>query len=111
METPTKTTPSKDTANTLANSNGFVQRRLRVLKFLMVTSGVLRDPVIVYALLGSVSRTGLIFAINETASRLDQPPGWSIGLLVMSAVVLLVMTYLSRLRAHVMINRIQVSIR
>jgi len=80
--------------------------KLRVLHFLLIEKGLVRDPAILFAITGSLARAGLIFAINETARNAGQF-GWSVVLLAGAALIFLVSTYFARVRAHVVINRIQ----
>jgi putative ATP-binding cassette transporter len=82
----------------------------RIVRFLFVEGGVLGDPVVVFALLASLGRTGLILAINETARA---APGdlWQPVLLILAAVVYLVASYFSRLRSHLIVVRLQARLR
>lgn len=94
-----------------ASFGALVKRRMGVLKFLMAAGGVARDPILILTLLASVSRSGMIFAINETARTADQGVGWSVVLLLVSAAVLLTSGYFQRLRAFNLITTITRALR
>ncbi|MEQ9692955.1 cyclic peptide export ABC transporter [Shimia sp. SDUM112013] len=87
-------------------------RRLEVLRYLLVTSGVLRDPVIWLALLASFSRVGMIYAINQAALQVtDGISAATIVILLLSAGALLVAGFFVRIRAHTLIVRINEEMR
>ncbi|SEO03140.1 putative ATP-binding cassette transporter [Salinihabitans flavidus] len=88
---------------------GFLSRRVQLLRFLLVSSGLVRDPVLYSTITGSLSRAGLIYAINQTAQSVGL--GWPAALLTACAIVFIVSIYISRVRAHIMINRIQTAMR
>ncbi len=75
-----------------------VERRLAVLRFLTITSGVIRDPIVILTFIASFSRSGMILGINETAKNAGQGLGWSVLVLLFSASVMVVSTYYQRLR-------------
>ncbi|MEP2533047.1 cyclic peptide export ABC transporter [Shimia sp.] len=87
-----------------AGLKALTRRRLTVLRFLTVTSGVVRDPIVIVTLVASLSRTGMIFGINETAKAAGQGFGWSIWLLIVSAIALVISSYYKRLRAFYLIT-------
>ncbi len=91
--------------------SALVQRRKTVLQFLMATGGVARDPILILTLMTSFSRSGMIFAINETARTADQGIGWSVALLLACAGTLLITGYFQRLRAFRMITTINRALR
>ena len=91
--------------------SAMIARRVTVLRFLLVTSGVIRDPIVVLTLLASFSRSGMIFAINETARTADQGMGWSVLFLLASAATLLAAGYYKRLRAFILTTRIVAALR
>ncbi|PSL18729.1 cyclic peptide export ABC transporter [Shimia abyssi] len=78
-----------------------LRRRAIVIRFMIVSSGVIRDPVVILTLLASLSRSGMIFAINETAQSIGTGNGfgWSVQLLLLCAVTLIVSGYFQRIRA------------
>lgn len=84
-----------------------MKRRVVVLRYLLVTSGVVRDPVIVMTILSSISRAAMIFAINETARTAGDGLGWSVALLVASAAAMLFLGYQTRVRSHRLIIKIK----
>ncbi|WP_282158779.1 cyclic peptide export ABC transporter [Shimia thalassica] len=87
-------------------------RRLEVLHYLLVTSGVLRDPVIWLTLMASLSRAGMIFAINRAASQVEDGIGaQTILILLVSAGALLIAGFFVRIRAHTLIVRINEQMR
>ena len=91
--------------------SALLRRRITVVRFLTVTSGVARDPIVLLTLLASVSRSGMIFAINETAQNYDQGFGWSVWLLIIAALTMLTASYFQRLRAFGIITRIMARLR
>lgn len=104
-----------DYSNTISPDEvGFrklVQRRAIVLRYLFVASGVIRDPVLILALLSSLSRAVLIYAINETARGAETGPGWSVALLVAAAAAMLSIGYQTRIRSHQLIIRLKEDMR
>lgn len=88
-----------------------MNRRAAVLRQLLVTSGAVRDPVIILTLLGSLSRASLMFAINETARTVSDGLGWSVVLLAVSAAAMLLVGHLTRIRAHRLIIRVKETMR
>lgn len=94
-----------------SDPGGFFRRRARILKYILITGGVIRDPVIIYTLLASLGRTGLMYAINRTAISLDEGYGWSVILLALCAGVMLFFSYHARVRGFVSMHRIMQAIR
>ena len=71
----------------------------------------MRDPVIILTFLSSLSRAAMMFAINETARSAHQGLGWSAVLLMVSALAMLFFGYMTRIRAHRLIIRVNESMR
>ncbi len=82
------------------------QRTLGVLRFLLLDAGLLKDPLLAYAMLSSVGRAGLIFSINETA-RSQASSSAPIIMLVLSAAATILFSHLTRIRNHMMVRRLQ----
>lgn len=83
-----------------------LRRRWTVLQFLAVTSGLLRDPIVILTLMSSLARSGLIFSINETARSGGTVLTWSSALLVLCAVTLIGAGYFQRMRAFILVTRV-----
>ncbi|WP_204112472.1 cyclic peptide export ABC transporter [Shimia biformata] len=90
---------------------GFVRRRRKILRYLLVTSGALKDPVILFTLVASLGRSGLILAINTIVANLDTDARWPFLLLAVSAVAMLLASYQARVRSFVMMTRITADMR
>lgn len=88
-----------------------IERRLIVTRYLLVASGVIRDPIVILTFLGSFSRSLLMFSVNETARTVDEGIGWSVALLVISAIGMLVIGYQNRIRAHRLIIKLKEDLR
>lgn len=71
----------------------------------------MRDPVIILTFLNSLSRAAMMFAINETARTASDGMGWSVVLLVVSAITMLACGYLTRVRVHRLIVRVKEAMR
>lgn len=69
---------------------------LDLVRFYLVECGILRDRAVVYAILSSVSRSGLILAINNVAVHPGKP--LPLTLLVLSVVSTLLFSFLARMR-------------
>ncbi|MBR9842839.1 MAG: cyclic peptide export ABC transporter [Rhodobacteraceae bacterium] len=83
------------------------ERRRTVLRYLLVTSGVVRDPIIVLTFLSSLSRTGLMYSINETAQNAEKGVSlWSLGIMA-CALAMLTLGYVLRIRIHKLITRVR----
>ena len=97
-------------ANTGLPTNGF-ERRRTVLRYLLVTSGVVRDPILVLALLSSLSRAGLMYSINETARTAAEGISlWAVGI-IGCALAMLGFGYVLRVRLHALITRVREAMR
>ena len=84
-----------------------LERRRTVLRYLLVTSGVVRDPIIVLTFVSSLTRTGLMYSINETAQNASEGISvWALGIVV-SAFAMLICGYVLRLRMHALITRVR----
>ncbi|MEL7117548.1 MAG: ATP-binding cassette domain-containing protein, partial [Pseudomonadota bacterium] len=59
-----------------------------LLGYLFQESGILRSPLLIYVVIASASRTGLIFLINETAERGGATWGTFFALLAVAGVML-----------------------
>ncbi|WP_299356889.1 ABC transporter transmembrane domain-containing protein [uncultured Shimia sp.] len=88
-----------------------VSRRITVIRYLLIASGVLRDPIVIYTFLSSFSRSLLMFSVNETARTADEGVGWSVVLLVVSAAAMLFIGYQNRIRAHRLIIKLKEKLR
>ena len=83
------------------------ERRRTVLRYLLVTSGVVRDPIILLTFLSSLSRTGLMYSINETAQNAEHGISlWSLGIMG-CALAMLLFGYVLRVRIHKLITRVR----
>lgn len=106
---PVETLPSDPTAQLLnrriTGGSTFSQMK-QLLSFLLFDAGLLRDPLLIYAVLSSISRAALIFSINETAATLAQSPLPIVALLI-SAVFSLYFGHLSRVRGHAVVKHLQ----
>ena len=71
---------------------------------------VLRDQVVLFALLASLGRSGLILGINETAQS-EAGEYWPLVLLAVAAVVFLVASYLARVRSHMIVVQLKARLR
>ena len=78
----------------------------QLLSFLLFDAGLMRDPLLIYAILSSISRAALIFSINETAATLAQGM-WPIVFLLISAACSLFFGHLSRVRGHSVVKQVQ----
>ena len=87
------------------------ERRITVIRYLLVASGVLRDPIVIYTFLSSFSRSALMFSVNETARSADEGAGWSVVMLIASAAAMLFIGYQNRIRAHRLIIKLKEKLR
>lgn len=87
-----------------------LERRWTVLRFLVQSSGLLRDPIVILTLMSSLSRSGLILAINETARAEGAIWTWSSALLVGCAIVMLTAGYFQRMRSFVLVTTVSRSL-
>lgn len=78
-----------------------------VVRYLLVTSGIMRDPIVFLVIFSSLSRAGLMFSINETAKTAEQGVGWSAVWIGVSAALMLAFGYVLKMRTHVLIERIR----
>ena len=101
---------SKSISDLVASSSrpeSALERRRTVLRYLLVTSGVVRDPIIVLTFLSSLSRTGLMYSINETAQNAAEGISlWALGI-IGSAMAMLFFGYVLRIRLHKLITRVR----
>lgn len=75
-------------SNSLSKQGGSTQlpesaleRRRTILRYLLVTSGVVRDPIIILTFVSSLTRTGLMYSINETARSASEGISvWALGI-------------------------------
>jgi len=86
------------------------QRNLALLRFLLLDAGLVRDPLLFYAIFSSLSRSALIFSINKTASTLATET-LPILILLASAVFTLFFSHITRIRSHMVIKRLQRNLR
>lgn len=101
-------------SNSLSKQGGSTQlpesaleRRRTILRYLLVTSGVVRDPIIILTFVSSLTRTGLMYSINETARSASEGISvWALGI-VISAFAMLICGYVLRLRMHALITRVR----
>ena len=105
------TTPPKITSPDEKGFRKLIERRVTVLRYLLGTSNVLTDPIILLTFLSSFARSGMMFGINETARTADQGLGWPVAMLLFCAISMLVIGYISRIRMHALIIRVKESMR
>jgi putative ATP-binding cassette transporter len=77
-----------------------------LLKFLLLDAGLLKDPLLIYAVLSSFGRAGLIFSINETARTLTTEL-MPVLMLAASAAATIVFAHLTRIRNHTIVKSLQ----
>lgn len=85
-------------------------RLYNLLRFLLIECGLVRDPVLAYAVLASVSRSGLIIAVNHAVTN----PGLRLGslsLLALAVVATLLFVFLSKYRNHQVLERLLADMR
>ena len=105
--TQPKTVASPDEAG-LRN---LLDRRATVIRYLLVASGVIRDPIVILTILSSLSRSLLMFSVNETARTADEGLGWSAVVLVVAALAMLSIGHMNRVRAHRLIIKLKEDLR
>ena len=88
-----------------------LDRRVTVIRYLLVTSGVIRDPIVILTVLSSLSRSLLMFSVNETARTAEDGLGWSVITLVVAAVAMLSIGHMNRIRAHRLIIKLKENLR
>ncbi len=103
---------TKSEGGDIASSTaGTFKRRLQVAAFLLQAGRGWRDPIVFLTLVSGLSRAGMIFAINETARSHASGLGWSVGLLLVCAAVMVGAGYLQKVRAFTLITRIEAQLR
>ncbi|WP_209058554.1 cyclic peptide export ABC transporter [Shimia sp. R9_2] len=100
-----------NTASQTAEPDGAFARRLEVVSFLLDAGAGMRDPIVFLTLISGLSRAGMIFAINETAQRYSEGPGWSVAMLLICAAAMVVSGYFQKVRAFTLITRIEAQMR
>lgn len=88
-----------------------LDRRITVIRYLLVASGVIRDPIVILTILSSLSRSLLMFSVNETAATADEGIGWSVVTLVLAAAAMLSIGHMNRVRAHRLIIKLKEDMR
>ena len=88
-----------------------LNRRLTVIRYLLVTSGVIRDPIVILTVLSSLSRSLLMYSVNETARTADDGLGWSVVILLVAALSMLSLGHMNRVRAHRLIIKLKEDLR
>ncbi|WP_164726926.1 ATP-binding cassette domain-containing protein [Shimia sediminis] len=94
-----------------AGFRNLIDRRLTVIRYQLVASGVIRDPIVILTVLSSLSRSLLMFSVNETARTADDGMGWSVVVLVVSALAMLSISHMNRVRAHRLIIKLKEDLR
>lgn len=79
---------------------------LDLARFLLVEGGMLRSPVLVFAVLSSMSRAALIFCINQAATNPGLHPK-PLLMLAGSVVATLVFSHLARVQKHALVEQLQ----
>ncbi len=106
MPKPARLAPTETQLYKLEPSHSQWQRMRALLKFLLLDAGLLKDPLLIYAVLSSFGRAGLIFSINETARTLttELVP---VLMLAASAAATILFAHLTRIRNHTIVKSLQ----
>lgn len=87
-------------------SGSSIQQILDLVKYLLFEGGLIRSPVLAFAILSSMSRAALIFSINHAATN----PGLHAGPILMlagSVAATLVFSHLARVHKHAVVEQLQ----
>lgn len=83
-----------------------VQQIADLARYLLIEGGMIRSPVLAFAVLSSMSRSALIFSINQAATN----PGLHAKPLLMlagSVIATLVFSHLARVHKHAVVEQLQ----
>ena len=76
-----------------------------MIRYLLLESGVMRSPVLIFVIVASASRTAMIFLINEIAGQ-GGPDIWSFLALLAASVTMLATTHWAKMSGVVLVQRL-----